>query len=170
MTKRISFIVIIMIVAVIVFYWLRPHSKFLLAVMPPSDLYSPIVKQQITIDGKSSSQNLQLTHNYVGTYLIGVYIKRPPPFGTPIESSAVLSLTVMENDQSVFEEKFARWTSRFGGPDKQESGVILGYYKVPDNIPFGRPVSAIVSIDNPDPTFEKKYGEVDFFIRRKSDQ
>lgn len=119
---------------------------------------------------KAAPQNLQLTHNYVGTYLVGVFIKKPPPFGTPIESNAALSLSVKNNDNLLFEEKFTRWASRFGGPGKKESGVILGYYKVPDDIPFGVTTQAILSIDSPDPAFEKKYGDVEFFIRRKSDQ
>ncbi|MFH2059321.1 MAG: hypothetical protein ABIJ59_10525 [Pseudomonadota bacterium] len=170
MIKRISILITILIVAAIVFFWLRPHSKFLLTLMPPSDLYTPIVKEQIKIDEKNRSSKLQATHNYVGTYLVGVYIKAPPPFGTPIESSAVLALSIMENDRLVFKEKFTNWASRFGGPGKNESGVILGYYKVPKDIPLGGPINAIVSIDNPDPIFEKKYGKADFFIRRKSDQ
>ena len=162
--------VLILLVAVIAIYWLRPHSKFLLTIIPPSNLYNQVAKQPITLGINNSSKNLQLTHSYIGTYLVGVYIKSPPPFGTPIESNAVLSLSVRNNDQLLFEDKFTRWASRFGGPGGKESGVILGYYKVPEDVPLWAAVHATLSIDTPDPTFEKKYGDVEFFIQRKSDQ
>lgn len=170
MAKKISITILILLVVMTVFYWLRPRSRFLLTALPPSNLYSPIERQKITLKEKSSSFSLQLTHEYVGTYLVGVHIEKSPPFGTPIESSAVLSLSVRDDDLLVFEKKFARWASRFGGAGRKESGVILGYYRVPDDIPLGVTTQAILSIDSPDPTFEEKYGYIEFFIRRKSDQ
>lgn len=170
MIKAMSAFILSLLLITIVLFWFRPHSKFLLTIFPPSNLYIPLVKQSITLKEKTVYQYLRLTHDYVGTYLVGVYIKKPPPFGTPIVSNAELCLSIRKGENLLFEKKFARWASRFGGPGEKESGVIFGFYKVPDNVPLGLATQAILSIKSPDPAFEENYGDVDFFIRKKSDQ
>ena len=170
MIKKIYIAVLILIIAVIVFYWLRPHSKFLLTLLPPSNLYRTVARQPITLKEENTSQHLSLTHKYSGTYLVGAYIQKPPPFGSSIESNASLSFSVKNNERLLLKKKFTNWTSRFGGPEKKQSGVILGYYKVPDDIPVGVATQATFSVDTPDCSFEKKYGKLELFIRRKSDQ
>lgn len=166
---RFTFILSLLLIATFLF-WFRPHSKFLLTIFPPSNLYIPLVKQPITLKEKAVYQYLRLTHDYVGNYFVGVYIKKPPPFGKPIESNAELCLSIRKDKKLLFEKKFTRWASRFGGPGDKESGVILGFYKVPDNVPLGLTTQAMLSIISPDPAFKENYGDVDFFIRKKSDQ
>lgn len=170
MIKKIYIAVFILTIAVFIFYWLRPHSKFLLTILPPSNLYRPIASQPITLKEEKTFQDLKLTHKYIGTYLVGVYLQKPPPFRTPIESNASLNFSVKNNDRLLLKKKFTNWTSRFGGPNNKPSGIVLGYYKVPDDIPVGVATQATLSVDTPDSSFGKKYGKIEFFIRRKSDQ
>lgn len=170
MRKKQSIIVISLLFLVIICFWARPHSRFLLTILPPAGLYSPLMKQPISLKTKTTFSDLKLTHKYVGTYLVGIYIKKSPPYGTPVASNAELNLTIKNNSNLLFEEKFSRWANRFGGPGKEEAGIILGHYKVPDNIPIGIDAQATISITSPDPAFENSYGDLEFFIQRKSDQ
>jgi hypothetical protein len=149
---------------------MRPHNRFLLSVFPPSNLYAPLVEQIFSLSEKKDFPTLQLVHNYAGSYLVGIYIKNPPPFGEPIDSKAILCLTISNDRNVLLEKTFTRWADRFGGPGNKEAGVMLGSYEVPDNIPFKINTQAVISVISSDPSFEEKYGELTFFIKRISDE
>lgn len=163
-------IFIIFLIIMTALYWLRPHSLFLLTLVPPSNLYDPLIEQSVSIERNGDFQSGQLTHLYVGTYLVGVYIEKPPAYGEHVRSNAVVRLSIADKNTLLLNKEFSSWVSRFGGPGEEQSGIILGYYKVPDNVSVGRAFSATFSVVSPDPLFEKKYGKVKFFIQRKSDQ
>ena len=52
MSKKRSYILLLIILVSSIlagFYFVRPYSRFLLTVLPPSDLYENIIKEPITI-------------------------------------------------------------------------------------------------------------------------
>jgi hypothetical protein len=152
------------------FYFVRPYSRLLLTVLPPSDLYEYIVKEPIKIKKKAILTELNLKHDYVGTYFVGFLISNPPDYNKPIVSNAKLKLLITHDNVSLHEMILNRWSNRFGGPGKKKSGIILGSYKVPEDIPLKMYTKATISIVSPDPLFENSYGGIDFFIRRRVDQ
>ena len=152
------------------FYFVRPYSRFLLTVLPPSDLYEYIVKKPITLKKKTVLKGFALKHNYVGTYFVGILIKKPPVYSKPIVSNAKLKLSITHDGKTIYEMLFNRWSNRFGGPGKKKSGIILGSYKVPEDIPLKLNTKVAISIVSPDPLFEYSYGGIDIFIRRSVDQ
>ena len=153
-----------------VFYFARPYSRLLLTVLPPSDLYKYLVQEPITIKRKTVLKNLPLKHDYVGTYFVGVLVQKPPVYSESFLSEAVLKLSISCDNNTLIELTLNRWSNRFGGPGKKEAGVILGYYKVPENIPVKLETKAVISIVSPDPLFESSFGNLIFFIRRSVDQ
>jgi hypothetical protein len=173
MSKKRSYILLLIILVSSIlagFYFIRPYSRFLLTVLPPSDLYENIIKEPITIKRKAILKELDLKHNYVGTYFVGILIKEPPVYSKPIVSNAKLKISITHDGKTIYEMLLNRWSNRFGGPGKKKSGIILGSYKVPEDIPLGLHTKAAISIVSPDPLFEHSYGGIDFFIRRSVDQ
>lgn len=169
--KRLSvFYAIIGILLLMIILLLRPYSRFLVTVFPPSDLYSPLVTLPFTLNEKKEFPTLKLVHKYVGTYIIGIYIKKPPPYGVTIDSNAIVCLKIFNNKNVLFIKTFTSWDDRFGGPGKAEAGVMLGSYRVSNNIPLRENTQAVISVVSPDPKFGEKYGELSFFIKRIADQ
>jgi hypothetical protein len=159
---------IILMLAVLIIA--RPYSRFLLTICPPSNLYTPLYNQSITLGQRGNATSFALNHQYVGTYFIDIHLGNVPPYDESIKSDAEILLTIRDNNKTVYERKFSRWANRFGGPETKESGVTLGSYRVPDNISLGHKTEATVSIQTPDPLFEKKYGSARLIIKRITDQ
>lgn len=158
-------------ILVIIIISLRPNSRLLLTLLPPADLYSHVVINTITLQEKLACPPFILKHKYVGTYLIGLYIENPPPdpYGTAIETNAKLRLSINDGQHEIFEKTFTRWANRFGEPGDNEAGVILGHYKVPEDIPLNDKVVSTISVESIDSSFEAKFGKAKFFIRRTPD-
>jgi hypothetical protein len=101
----------------------------LLTVLPPSDLYENIIKEPITIKRKAILKELDLKHNYVGTYFVGILIKEPPVYSKPIVSNAKLKISITHDGKTIYEMLLNRWSNRFGGPGKKvryNIGVLQG--------------------------------------------
>ncbi len=168
--KRLIGISIISILAILIFsYWYRPYSRFLLLVFPPSDLYAPLIEVPISLQKQISFNEFQIKHKYVGVYTYGVKISQPPKYGVPINSNSELNLKITDNSKLVFNETASRWASRFGGPGKKESGVVLGFYKVPSDVPLEVDLQATLAVVKNDAGFEGSYGKIKFYIRRTGD-
>lgn len=170
MYKKASLIIIFILLLISGFFLIRPHSRLLLAILPPKNLYKPIVKESITLDKKGSVHNLQISHEYSGTYIVGVYLERQPAYGVPVTIDAWLDLELWNNENVFYKNNYTNWSSRFGGPGEKESGVIFDSYDVPGDVPLGQRIHATLNIENPDLLYKAKYGELVFFIKRKSDQ
>ncbi len=169
MKKFFSSIIIILALLTTI-YVIRPHNSFLLTMIPPADLYDSIVVMDVDLVKGKSYSDLELTHKYKGTYAFGILIEKIPEYGTPVESDATLHFELRNNSKSLFSTTTSKWSSRFGGPGKTEAGIILGSYKVPDDISIGDTVTAKISLVKNDDKFEEYYGKQTFFIRRLGDK
>jgi hypothetical protein len=147
-------------------YVARPHSRIILLFWPPADLYEPLVLEPISLKEKVVLSELPLNHSYVGTYSIGIYMDNVPRFTSPIKSDAAIELSISHGGKTLFEERYNKWTSLLGAPGTKNSGVILGSYRVPDNIPLKVQAEAKITVIATDSTFENKYGNLVFFVRR----
>lgn len=159
------------VLVLIIIIFARPSSRLLLTLLPPADLYNHLVEKQILLHEAKAQQSFILKHNYVGTYFVGIYIDKPPPdpYGTPIDTSTKLGFTINSDHGELFKKTFSRWSNRFGGSVANKAGVILGYYKVPEEIPLNKTVVATICVDHPDQLFQSKFGEAVFFIERAPD-
>jgi hypothetical protein len=133
--KKTIVIISLCVLVVVLFYWARPHNRFLLTFFPPKNLYVPLVKQNINLSEKVVYPEIHLTHNYVGTYVVRIYIQKLPPYDTPIISNAELNLKISSDNHIFFEKNFTRWTSSFWGGERG-TGVNLGFYKIPEKYPL----------------------------------
>lgn len=169
MKKIVSSIIVISALLAAI-YVIRPHNSFLLTMIPPTDLYDSIAVIDIDLEKGKEYDEFTITHRYKGTYAFGIFIERIPEYGTPVESEATLHFELKNNSKSLFKATTSKWSSRFGGPGKKEAGVILGSYKVPDDIAPGNAVTVTISLVKNDDKFEEHYGKQTFFIRRLSDK
>lgn len=160
-------LIIALICIPVLIYLVRPYSNILLIFFPPSDLYKPLIIEPITLKNKKILFQLPIKHDYVGSYLVGVYVENiPASFSIPIKTNAALNLKIISDDKIIFEKKYTDWSLVMGAPGKVESGVILDSYQVPEHIPMKLNLKAQLSVVSPDPTFEHRYGKAEFFIRR----
>jgi hypothetical protein len=166
---NVFYLIIVILILLATFFIVRPYSRLLLTLFPPSNLYTPLVDQPIDLNEKKELPTFILVHKYVGTYLVGIYIEKPPPFGVTIDSNAIVCLKIFNDRNILFDETFTSWAERFGGLGT-EAGVMLGYYRVPNNIPLRENTQAVISVVSPDPKFGEKYGKLSFFITRITDQ
>jgi len=168
--KSIQVFISSLFLILIVLFLVRPYSRFLLTLFPPEDLYKPLFMEHISFKKNKNIYESSLKHIYTGTYFVGVYFNNPPPYGEPIISDVILELKFINNEKLIFNERYSKWINRIGGAGEKESGVILGYYKVPDNIPISQDITSIITVLTPDIELENKYGQMEFFIRRSVDQ
>ena len=169
--KKNKFVIICMISVVSVFvtiYAFMQNSTILLNIFQPSDLFKPVVEINIQDNDLSKVNTFQINHKYVGNYLVGMYFEHPSPYGTPVESCGTLKLSLTNSDNTQFVRDFSDWRDRFGGPGPGRAGVILGAYRVPENIGRGENLNAEIFFKM-EGTCLKKYGTLTFFIKRGSD-
>lgn len=169
MTKRkkiMWYLIIGILFMITLVYIARPHSRLILLFWPPADLYEPLILEPISLKENVVLPELPLYHSYIGTYSIGIYMDKAPRFTSPIKSDAAIELSISHGGNILFEERYDKWTSTLGAPGTENSGVILGSYRVPDNIPLKLQTEAKISVISADSTFENKYGKLVFFIRR----
>jgi hypothetical protein len=154
------------------FYIARPKSRLLLTLLPPADLYTDLTPKYLNVNLSSQGEiiNLPIQHKYVGTYCAGLYTRSIPEIDVPLVSTAKLKLQVKQGNGVVYTQDIIKLADRFGTPGKTQTGVVLCCYKVPTNVPLNQHLSVTLSIQELDHTFEKKYGPLEFFINRKTDE
>ena len=163
-------LLITLVVSSVLIITLKTRSEFLLSIFPPNNLYSPLVNQELDLSGTVPKYRFSYRQDYVGSYLIGLRLKHPPhDFWSPVTTSAKITIRLIDGKQTFQEWTSFSWADRFsGGPS--DSGVLLGSYKVPNNVPVGSDVELEVNIEKPDSSFYARYGEAVFFVKRAADQ
>jgi hypothetical protein len=68
---------------------------------------------------------IPLTHSYIGTYSVGIYMEKPPTFTKPIKSDAIVKLIIKHEGDTLFEERYNKWSSTLGAPGTDNSGIIF---------------------------------------------
>ena len=149
---------------------LHHHSRFLLTVFPPDDLYEPLINIPVKLSDTGATYDFDLTIKYVGTYLIRFSVEHgPDSIFQSIETEAVLRLNAICGGVQI-DMTLDNWGSRFSELGKNRiEGAIIGFFKTPDDLGFGKCKHARISIENGDPEFSNKYGNSKIVIKRASD-
>lgn len=165
--KVFSFLIFSAVVFVTIML-IRPHSRLLLTLFPPAGLYDPLIKQSISLEKENVKYERELNALYVGTYFVGVYLNNPSSSVHVIDSSALLRISITVDNNEIYQQDLSRWTEYVGG-ERGKSDVILGYFKVPDDVPRNKLLKISLLIVKSDPEFDQKYGPLELFVQRKVD-
>lgn len=155
-------------VAIFVVILLRPHSRLLLTLFPPPGLYNPLIKQSINLKKENSKFEREIDGLYVGTYFVGVYLNNLSSAMQAIDSTAILMISVSVDNNEIYHQDLTDWAEYVGGKSGR-SELIVGHFKVPDDVPKMKPLKISIFIKKSDPEFDKKYGPLELFVQRSVD-
>lgn len=167
--KRLYFSLLIFVAVVFgAVMFLRPHSRLLLTLFPPPRLYEPLIKQSISLQKENVKYEQELDRLYVGTYFVGVYLNISSPAVHVIDSKALLRLSIVVDNNEIYQQALSSWAEYIGG-ERGKPGVILGHFKVPDDVPEMKSLKISILIEKSDAEFDQKYGPLELFVQRSVD-
>lgn len=161
------FIIVVAIILLIAIL-LRPHSRLLLTLFPPKDLYNPLIKQSISLQKENLKYDSEINSLYVGTYFVGVYLNNLSSTMQAVDSTAILRLSVSVDNNEIYHKDLSDWEEYVGGKGGK-SELNVGHFNVPDDVPKMKPLKISIVIKKSDPEFDKKYGPLELFVQRSVD-
>lgn len=167
--------ILIVIVATVVIvgtgsllYMIRPSSRVLLLLFPPADIGDPLVRVPVDLSQSGREYIFPFKNKYVGNHSIDFIIEKTPPFGVNYEFAPKIAIKIFSNNQLLLSKTIDAYQSRvFSG--RNNSGEILVWYEVPEDLPRNKPLICKLTILRGEKAFHKGYGSVLFVIRKRAD-
>lgn len=153
---------------------LRPLRLLVQRLMPPRDLYTPLMRERLKAAEPGAVVRFEVTHHYAGMHAMGMLLGRPPPDWYPPPRSSDrrelalrLDVRVISGQAVLLHREVGREYDRFVG--LIGSGLFFFTYSVPEQMPLGTPVVVEVRVLTPDSRIVDANGPVDFLIEKLSD-
>ena len=116
---------------------------------------------------KKNNYVFSYQHEYEGLYLIEMFVERPPNYMTAVKTSAKLSIKIKDGQSEDKIISNGGWREKFGS-DKS-GGVILGSYRVPEDMPLDSTVYLTINVLSADSNFAARYGNATMVVKRAGD-
>jgi hypothetical protein len=144
---------------------LRPLYLLLL---PPSDLYKPLVELSIDLTG-SNKFEAKFEHRYAGLYVVALAVEHRIDMASKGYSfDGELVLEVSSSDARQFTRVLGQELSPYWSASK--NGFELTRYRVPEELPRGKTLKATLDVPRPAPEFHRKYGAARLIIAKTSEK
>ncbi len=136
---------------------------------PPDDLYHPILL--LDLDKQTAPTEMKSTFSvkYIGAYSFGVYTKELPRLADePCDGKVNISVVIRDRDQVLFTSSGVMASPFWEVAGK--SGLELGRFYAPSDVPTGEELVCIVSVQSVDQAFYELYGPLRFYVSKASDE
>lgn len=147
--------------------------NLLVLVAPPKDYYKKLVLYDLPTDGSVGRFEVPLKHRYAATYEAGFLLKRGPtgPTKNLPEFRGRLRCLFVDQGAELFSISTRPGKSEgyiFGGVRFGDPGQVLFTYEAPRDVPLGKTLTLIVTVEESDSEYQNQYGPTRFFIERAS--
>jgi hypothetical protein len=169
--NRKQFLIILSVIFIISTSFIMSYhkkSRLLLLYFPSDDLYN-YIKSEIDLTNEGQSVNFNFEHKYEGVYMYGILLEKMPTFTEPMNTNATISISINNKSKPILTKNHSWWGYKFGAPGKDDSGVIFGSYRVPDDIKLYEQCNLNITVRKCDEKFSDKYGKSTFFVKKIAD-
>jgi hypothetical protein len=143
---------------------LRPYYTLLL---PPQDLYEPVVRFDIGPAHQETTQTFAFSHRYVGSYTAGIYVEKTFSLHETPAWDARLELRCTSGGASLIVEDLGAKPSPFLG--LRGNGFSLLSYQVPRDLPQGTKTQCRLRVIGGGEQLVTRFGQTEFFVAKASD-
>ena len=134
--------------------------------VPPEDLYTPLASTELIAGTRK--YNLKFTNKYVGNHGVVISSPRQEKYDFSAKSEVSLSVKIFENSKIISDKQSESTLSQFFG--RVEYGFFFITYHVPDDLPVGKELSAVINISGDLESFLKKRGTGYLRVKKFSDE
>jgi hypothetical protein len=138
-------------------------GSILILIAPPQDLHEPLGIQNL--DPNKREYRFEFQHKYVGTHDVNLSFRKLESMESA-HTNLEIQYAVSIEGKTVFSQ-----TSQKGWPywGMKNSGLMFISYNVPQDLPVGKKLSAVVTVHGDIAALIKKYGPTQLVIRKGSD-
>lgn len=146
--------------------WLQNNNTLFNLFFPPNDLYEPLVFSPLGNENKKYVFNVM--HKYPGQHEIVIQTPSSPDIGVSYKMDFLAQVALRSDVKEIISKEVVVPDSQFWGND--DGGIVLLNYRVPEEVPKYNTVQISVSISGNISKFNKRYGNSQLIVRKRSDK
>ncbi len=167
--KTMTAVVITLVVVVGLFMFLNSSLRYL--IIPPKDLYMPLVLEPLDLLIKGKKYRYEYKNKYSGEHMVAIIVDNPPRIGEDYNVNKLsLKLEVKLNKQTLLLSSVESPLSLFWTHAGQYNGFAILRYSAPDDLPLDTPLSIVISAEGDNSDLLEKYSGIKILVSKTSDK